>query len=1143
MATQEQSEAEPAEKPRPKRRKRDHALRSLGAGSFLLTASLVLVCLAGLYLASGRPIHAPDWLRDRIEARVAAGIAPADLSVGDMQLVVVDGWQPRLRLNDVRLISPLNETIVAFSQMDVSVALEALLRGELRPSHVALAGVFASVQKDADGQFRLSGGVDLESPAQEAPNLAGLIKAFDGVLLQKEMLWLETAEIQALTVRYSDAGLGRFWTLDGGQLRLNRDGNDLRLNADLAILGGDAGIATLTANYASTLGSAAAEFGVQVDGVDAGDVAVQSPAFGWLSSLRAPISGSMRSGLDEAGVLQPLIATLSIGEGVLQPTEATRPIPFQSARTYFSYDPKANSLQFDELFVDSKWVSGSASGTAWMDMDSETGRLARLVSQLEVSNLAINPFAIYPEPRQINTASADLRLTLAPFRIELGQAVLDLGGNLLHASGDLRAETEGWRFAIDGQVASTEPAQIIDWWPERFATGSRRWIRENVLKARLTQLDLALRGNPGRPIESLLSFDYTGADVRFLKTMPPVTDGQGQVTMAENRLVVSVDAGQIEAPEGGVLDVAGSTFIIENTRIKKGAPAVVALRSDSSIRAALSLLDQPPLRVMERAGRDANLAEGRALLEGSIRLPLKKGVKPDEIDYAVSGQLEDVQSRALLANRSLSAQSLVLEANPGEILIGGPGTIDGLAFEAAWQRKLSSDAPAELNGSIALSDAALRSFGVTLPPGTLRGSARGDLRVSLPKGGAPRFTLTSNLRGATLRVDAIGWSKAGATAGELTVAGTLGKTPDISRLDITAPGLRAAGRVSLKAGGALDEIRFSRLRVGNWLDAPVTLIGRGKGAVPAVRTTGGRIDLRRATFGGDGGGGTGQSGPMTLSLDSLQVSDNIRLTSFAGQFSGGRGLNGSFTARVNGGPQVSGRVVPQNGRSAVQITSGDAGAVMAAAGLLKQARGGQMALTLLPVDGAEGVFDGTLKVNNTRVKNAPAMADLLSAVSVVGLLEQLSGDGISFNTVDAAFRMTPSQIVLSRASAVGPSMGLSMDGRYGLTNQQMDMQGVISPVYFLNAIGRIFARRGEGLIGFNYRLRGTASDPRVQVNPFSALTPGLFREIFRAPPPDLPAAEAPRTQIPEELANEAQQSTTTKKRNFIEERQRLQDER
>jgi len=46
-------------------------------------------------------------------------------------------------------------------------------------------------------------------------------------------------------------------------------------------------------------------------------------------------------------------------------------------------------------------------------------------------------------------------------------------------------------------------------------------------------------------------------------------------------------------------------------------------------------------------------------------------------------------------------------------------------------------------------------------------------------------------------------------------------------------------------------------------------------------------------------------------------------------------------------------------------------------------------------------------------------------------------------------------------------------------------------------------RKGEGLIGFNFTVRGDSAAPQVGVNPLSALTPGMFREIFRRPPPQV----------------------------------------
>ena len=120
----------------------------------------------------------------------------------------------------------------------------------------------------------------------------------------------------------------------------------------------------------------------------------------------------------------------------------------------------------------------------------------------------------------------------------------------------------------------------------------------------------------------------------------------------------------------------------------------------------------------------------------------------------------------------------------------------------------------------------------------------------------------------------------------------------------------------------------------------------------------------------------------------------------------------------------------------------------------------------------------------------------------MGLLNELSGQGILFSEVEARFRLTPDQVRLTEARATGPSLGLTMDGLYDVGTKAFAMQGVISPVYLLNQIGGVLApRRGEGLFGFNYVLRGTADAPRVQVNPLSGLAPGFFREIFRAPDP------------------------------------------
>jgi len=190
-----------------------------------------------------------------------------------------------------------------------------------------------------------------------------------------------------------------------------------------------------------------------------------------------------------------------------------------------------------------------------------------------------------------------------------------------------------------------------------------------------------------------------------------------------------------------------------------------------------------------------------------------------------------------------------------------------------------------------------------------------------------------------------------------------------------------------------------------------------------------------------------------------------------------------------------------SGRTGVRLQSQDAGAVFRATGIFSRARGGVMDLVLTPRGSGKGNYDGQLAVRDLRVQDAPVLAELLSAVSVIGLLEQLGGEGLLFNTVDGRFTLSPDRVEIVEAAAMGASLGVSMSGAYGLKSGRMELRGVVSPIYMVNALGQIVSRRGEGLFGFNYTISGTAKAPAVSVNPLSILTPGIFREIFRSDPP------------------------------------------
>lgn len=1068
-------------------------------------AALLLLCLAigagGLALVGTR-LSAPDWLRTEVTQRLNARVEGVSFEFGEVAAVIEDGFAPRLMLRDVTVRGGDGATLANLSDVESAVELRALMRGDLQPSAIRLSGAQLLVRRSPSGTVGLSVGAD--TPAvRQAANIAGLIGELDTLLQRPAFAALDRIEAENLTVRYEDARAERAWTVDGGRIALERDDRDLRLRGDFVLLGERDYATTLEMSYNSRIGDTEAEIGISFSDMPARDIAGQSPALAWLGALEAPISGALRAVVDDTGGLGPLNATLQIGAGAIRPNDATAPITFDGVRSYFTYDPADQVIAFNEITVDSKWVKTRAEGRAHL-VGMENGWPREILLQATLGDILTNPAGLYSTPVTLDEAGLDMRLQLDPFVLSIGQLSLEDQGEVLTMSGEARADQRGWDLAVDGRMGQIAPERLLELWPETVKEKTRSWLDENVLAAGLHDIQFALRSRPERSPDFFLGFDFTEFSTRFIKTLPAIEAAHGHATLNDNRFVVSALGGHVTPPIGGEIDISGTSFEIPDVRIDQ-TPAHVDLRTQSTITAALSLLDEEPFRFMQKAEMPVSLAQGRARLAGTLDFLLIQDLTVDQVAFDIAGTLSDLRSDTVVSGRTLSADALDIRATTETLTITGPGRIGSVPFAATFETSLRPDREGELSvitGDVEVSDAFATEFGLGLPPGSITGAGRADIEITLEKGRPGDFRLSSDLAGIGLRVPQLDWALPQRATGRLEVLGRLGAPPSIDRLEIEGAGLNARGTVALRPDGTLDRASFTRVRLGSWIDAPVELVGRGA-AAPAVRVLGGSIDLRRTSLAGGGNGAapSRDRGPATIVLDRLQISDGIALTDFRANLDLAGGARGDFSGRVNGGTQVVGLVTPQAGRSAFRIQSESAGGVLASAGLLQQARNGIMDLTLLPGQ-APGTYEGQLKLRGgMRLKNAPALAALLNSISVVGLLEQLGGEGIHFEEVDARFQLSPERVTLYSGSAVGASMGISMDGYYLLDDNRMDMQGVISPIYVVNALGGLFTRRGEGLFGFNYTLRGPTSAPQVDVNPLSALTPGMFRDLFRRAPP------------------------------------------
>ena len=1080
--------------PKPKRRRWIFWLRA----AWIICLSPIVFTAVAAFMLIEQDISAPSWIVNRVEARAAELLNGGDLQFGAISLFIARDLHPTVRLHDVELRDADDALLARIPVAEGLMSPRGLiLRQEVLMQDIRLSGAQINLRRAPDGSVAVAfehGAQDV----QEARSLPELLDQIDTFFEQPLLEALETVRADGVIVNFDDARAQRSWIVDGGNVALDLRGDETALRGNFSLLSGRAAVTSVNLSYTSPRGSRTAEIALNIDDAIASDIAAQSAGLTWLADVDAPLSAALRTALDEEGALGPLNATLSIGQGVLQPNPATSPVTFEAAKAYLTYDPARDRISFSQIELISEWGRLNATGDAYL-REIRDGLPGTLLGQFQLTDIRLNPAEAYEAPLQLEQANLDFRLRFAPFSVEVGQAIVTDAGTRLIAKGDVRATDAGWQVAVDAAFDQITPERLVRFWPAGVRPMTRNWVANNLTQGALLDAEAALRIQPELPNRFAAEFEFAGSQIRFMRSMPSITDGAGSVSIYDNALTVSLDEGLVAPPESGLMQLAGSSFKIPE--LAGAVPqAVLDLRIASSATAIMSVLNQPPFSFLDKADIPVKLIDGRAMLTGAFSFPLKPVVPPDAVKFDVGVDLVAVRSDTLIPDRRIASPRVRVTADPDGIAVTGPVLVGAVPANITWEKRFDSAlaGQSELRGDVELSQRLFDEFGITLPPGMVSGRGRADLAVDLQSGAPPRLRLSSDLLGVQMALPAVNWSKSPDAVGELVVEGTLGAVPEISDLRISGSGLRAQGRITLTPDQQLQAAVFSQISVDDWLDAAITLRGQGAGNPVAVELNGGTIDLRSARF----GAGSGEGGPITIALDRLQVAEGIALTGFSGDFNSAGGFSGQFRASVNGGATVQGAVAPRDGRSAVRIRSDDAGGVARAAGFLRGGVGGSLDLTLLPAGGA-GTFDGTLAIRDLRLRDAPAMAALLDAISVVGLLQQLDGQGLAFDAVDARFRLSPQQVTIAQSSAVGPGLGISVDGIYTLANKQLDLQGVVSPFYLVNSIGSILTRRGEGLIGFNFNIGGTANAPLVTVNPFSALTPGMFREIFRRPPPVL----------------------------------------
>jgi hypothetical protein len=514
----------------------------------------------------------------------------------------------------------------------------------------------------------------------------------------------------------------------------------------------------------------------------------------------------------------------------------------------------------------------------------------------------------------------------------------------------------------------------------------------------------------------------------------------------------------------------------------------------------------PALDLLRRTKLERDRLDGNAAVDLELTVKIPKGGAKEQVGVVARAKLTDATFKDAIDGLDLEKGTIAIEVAGDNLVADGAARIGGVPVKLRLNRKLTGNGE-----STAVLEANLTNEQRAKFAGAVNDFVDGPVavKVTLPdlSGEVSNLSVAADLSKAALRLDAIGWSRGPKSK---TTASFVYEKSDkggfIRNFELKASDISVTGELDLNRKGGVSEARFPVVVLSDENRFGVTLNQGDDGL--AISLSGRSFDARpllRSIFGGKGGGGgeSKQSYSIKIELGRVYAHRGEVLTDVTGQISARNGVvqqanvQGTF---ISGNPVVF-KITPAGDVRELRVAGRDAGAALRAANLYSKIAGGALDFEAKVTNGPGGTLrSGRLIIRDFEARDEAALAEL----DRKGKPKKTTGPrkaGVAFSKLTLPFTADNRFIRIGDAVVKGPQMCATADGLIRRADGAMDIDGTIIPACALNRvpgdipiIGDILV--GDGLFGLTYALGGAISNPKFQVNPVSAIAPGIFGRFF-----------------------------------------------
>lgn len=755
---------------------------------------------------------------------------------------------------------------------------------------------------------------------------------------------------------------------------------------------------------------------------------------------------------------------------------------------------------------------------------------------------AITAEELFLRPVDFDTLGIAGYFDVAAQRLDVRALTVQAGAFGAILSGSVTQEDDYWD--VLASLAATDlPVDSLErYWPRNLERQVRNWVVAKTHGGTIGAFDAAGQmriksdGTWERELISLDGrFSAEGLNLTPLHGLPPVRGLKGTATFNGSRMDFTV-------PEGYSLDAQLSQGRVAITGLGTPVPEVdIEFVAAGSMATGLSYLNLPRLRLIDKLGFDPAGSDGRLAGRVRLRLPIRPDNRLDDISAIAAVNIRDGIFQ-LNENWRLTGMSATLSVDQSSVNLDGGAVLLDVPIDFSARRLLRSeeefDTRVEFDATV---DAdRLENFGIPPIP-SLFGPI--SISVAFREGGDRQIVdMQADLSEAGLAIPQIEWAKPVGEPALITSTTQLtGWIPQsVPAFTFEGAGLILNGAAAFEPNGDSGTTELASLDVERFQlrdnDLSGTVVRRESGEGWQADIGGRSLSLRPLVRRLVGGGPSAAQPPddrqltdqpvlVDARIDEVVLDDGRSLSNVHGNFAHDgtdwtaislegiaddreRASQSAITVRFARDP-----VADRN----LWVSATDFGTVLNALNVTDQIYGGELALTARldlqeeeassPSEASRPAMLGDVVMTSYRVVRAPAMAQLLVALSLNSLQGELEAQGIEFNGLEANFIFDQGVLTISDGETGGSGLGLTLEGTLDTRQAEFDMFGTIVPLRGINrllnqvpVLGELLGGKDEGLFAFTYKIKGPVSSPEASVNPLSVLAPGALRELFRITP-------------------------------------------